>query len=305
MKYSPVPLDGLTASQRAELERLTTVPKVNWQDVAIYVVMVSAFLVSTVAAVMGAIPLWVGTIVNSIAGYWVFTLGHDGVHRSIASNAKLNDFLGQTALMLGGPYISLKIFRWCHIRHHRFANGKLDPDTFFDGAWWTLPFRWASVDFYYLYYIIRHGDKVVKGFLKESIVPIVLSVVGAVWAVYAGYGMELLMLWFVPSRVLFGLVGFAFFWLPHTPHGVKQEDNYTKATSVRLGYEPLMAFLLQFQHMHLIHHLFPMTPSGNNEKVWNVIKSELMKQDLAIQHNFDIHPTYHHGAAGQAVTKTV
>lgn len=99
------------------------------------------------------------------------------------------------------------------------------------------------------------------------------------------------MLWFIPSRVIFLSLGFGFFWLPHVPHDVTQEQNFTQATTIRLGSEWLMGPLLQNQNFHLIHHLFPMTPFYNNRKVWRLLESELRKKDLAIQYNFAIQPT--------------
>ena len=111
----------------------------------------------------------------------------------------------------------------------------------------------------------------------------------AVLVVY-GYGPQLLMLWFIPSRAIFLALGFSFFWLPHVPHDTEQEQNFTRATTVRQGYEWLLGPVLQYQNYHLIHHLFPMTPFYNNYKVWQLIEPELRKRDLAIQHDFRIVP---------------
>ena len=86
-------------------------------------------------------------------------------------------------------------------------------------------------------------------------------------------------------------LGFSFFWLPHVPHDTEQEKNFTGATSVRLGHEWLLGPALQCQNFHLIHHLFPMTPFYNNQKVWRLLEPQLRGKDLAIQHGFAIRPT--------------
>ena len=77
-------------------------------------------------------------------------------------------------------------------------------------------------------------------------------------------------------------------------------ENFTKATTVRLGMEWLMAPLLQNHHVHLIHHLYPGTPFYNNGKVWRLIEPELRQRDLAIQHGAAIHPTIYPAPADKA-----
>jgi beta-carotene hydroxylase len=105
------------------------------------------------------------------------------------------------------------------------------------------------------------------------------------------------MLWFIPSRLIFLGLGFSFFWLPHLPHDTVQDDNFTRATTLRLGYEWLLSPALQWQNYHLIHHMYPTTPFYNNSKVWRLLEPELRKQDLAIQHGFALYPTIYLGAA--------
>ena len=107
----------------------------------------------------------------------------------------------------------------------------------------------------------------------------------------AGYGWHLLMLWLIPSRVLFVTLGFAFFWLPHVPHDTAQADNLTRATTVRLGHEWILSPLLQCQNYHLIHHLWPTTPFYNNRRVWRLVEDQLRQQDLSIQHGLALYPT--------------
>ena len=52
----------------------------------------------------------------------------------------------------------------------------------------------------------------------------------------------------------------------------------------------LLAPLLQYQHVHLIHHLYPATPFYNNHRVWRLIEPALRRHDLAIQKGFSIRP---------------
>lgn len=291
MSHVPLTLAHLSAEQKTQFKRLTTTPKLSWPTFWLWVLVTVVYVGSDVLAVLGHIPLWVGMVVNSVIGYLAFSVVHDAIHRTISSNTTVNDVIGQCAVLLGAPYVNLKLFRWAHVLHHRFASGPKDPDIVLHGAWWTLPFRWMFIDVLYLIHTLRHGDKVSKPHLKTSLWWAFwsFSLMGVLIA--TGYGLHVLMLWFIPSRVIFITLGFSFFWLPHVPHDTTQEENFTRATSIRVGHEWLLGPLLQCQNYHLIHHLYPMTPFYNNEKVWKLLEPELRKRDLAIQHGFAIHPT--------------
>jgi beta-carotene hydroxylase len=295
MSDRTISFEHLTPEQKARFKSLTSAPRLAWPALVMWVGLNVAFLCSYYFGGTGQIPLWAGMLINSVVGYAAFSVVHDSVHRSISSNTIVNDWTGQLALLLVAPYVTLSLFRWGHILHHRFANGPKDPDIVLHGPWWQLPFRWMFIDIIYLHHAIRHGDKISKPFLVKSLCFGALFIAAAVALIAAGYGMDVLMLWFVPSRIIFLMLGFSFFWLPHVPHDVTQEENFTQATTIRLGLEWFMGPLLQNQNFHLIHHLFPMTPFYNNDKVWRLLESELRKKDLAIQHGFAIRPVIYGG----------
>lgn len=238
----------------------------------------------------GQWPLWLGLVLNCFAAYLVFSVGHDAVHRAISTNIRLNDLIGHIGMGLVLPYVDIRMFRWVHSRHHRYANEDHDPDSILHGAWWSLPFRWMLIDVLYVIHAFKYGDRVSKPFLRNCLLRAAAVAIAFTLLVRAGYGTELFMLWFIPSR--FGLLalGFVFFWLPHVPHDVTQADNFTRATTVRLGHEWLLSPILQYQNYHLIHHLYPLTPFYNNRKVYQLIEPELRHHDMAIQRNFAIQP---------------
>ncbi len=263
----------------------------SWPTVSMFIVLLFTIACAYILSLSGAIPLWGGTIINSIVGYLSFSVAHDSIHRSLSTNTRLNDLMGQGAIILFSPYIGIKLFRWVHILHHRFANGPKDPDIILQGAWWTLPFRWILIDVLYLRHVIKNHKTCPKPSLNETIVMALITCVVFLILISMGYWMELLMLWFIPSRLVMLMLGFTFFWLPHAPHDTSQEENFTRATTIRQGYETLLSPLLQYQNFHLIHHLFPMTPFYNNGKVWKLIEPELRQYDLAIQEGLAIQPT--------------
>jgi fatty acid desaturase len=295
-----IAFDQLSTAQVARFKSLTRTPGLAWPTFAMWVALNAAFFSAYWLCGTGRLPLWAGALANSLVGYVAFSVVHDSLHRAISSNTRVNDAIGQLALLLVAPYVSLKLFRWGHVLHHRFANGPQDPDRVLHGAWWTLPFRWMFIDGFYLIYAIRRGDKVSRPFLRQSygFAAVFVCVIAALTAL--GYGADVFMLWFLPSRVIFLTLGFSFFWLPHVPHDVEQEKDFTRATTIREGAEWFMGPALQNQNFHLIHHLYPMTPFYNNRRVWQILEPALRRKDLAIQHGFAIRPRLHAAQADAA-----
>ncbi|MGH8460386.1 MAG: fatty acid desaturase family protein [Stenotrophobium sp.] len=291
MNHSTVFITGLSPDCKVRFQKLTRAPALSWPTFILWIIVTGVYVGSDVLAVRGDIPLWLGMIVNSLIGYLAFSVVHDSIHRAISTHTRVNDWIGQCAVLLGAPYVNLKLFRWAHILHHRFTSGPKDPDIVLHGVWWTLPLRWMFIDGFYLMHTLKHGDKVSRPYLVTSMWWAFWSFTAMAVLIWLGYGADVLMLWFIPSRVIFLTLGFSFFWLPHVPHDTEQEKNFTRATSVRLGYEWLMGPALQYQNFHLIHHLFPMTPFYNNQKIWKLLEPQLRKKDLAIQHGFAIQPT--------------
>ncbi|GAB3377494.1 fatty acid desaturase [Spongiibacter taiwanensis] len=298
MSRANISMESFSDAQKREFKRLTSAPKLSTPTIVMTVALSITYLFSyIVCGWLGLVPLWVGTLLNAIVGYVSFSVIHDSIHRAISTNTKLNDRVGQIGLDWVLPYVDLRMFRWAHILHHRFASGEKDPDRMFNGAWWTLPFRWMAIDACYFVHALNTEDKVCKPYFRACLRRLALVVAVVAVATYFGYGFEVFMLWFVPSRLILLMLGFSFFWLPHVPHDTPQEENYTRATTVRKGFEWFMNPVLQYQNYHLIHHLFPMTPFYNNERVFKLLEPELRRHDLAIQHDFAIRPTIYPGKA--------
>ncbi len=290
MSRNPVTLDHLDAGEKARFRSLTQAPRLAWPTTIMWILLVASYLASYWFCGTGRVPLWIGTITNTLVGYMAFSVAHDAIHRSISSNARLNDAIGQIGILMVEPFVDIRLFRWAHILHHRFTSAEKDPDVMFRGAWWSLPIRWMLIDFAYFVHALNNGDRVSAPYFRNSLRLAAATIVLIAALIWAGYGMEVLMLWFVPSRLILLILGFSFFWLPHVPHDVTQEENFTRATTVRKGHEWLLGPLLQYQHYHLIHHMYPTTPFYNNYKVWKLIEPVMDQHDVAVQHGFAIHP---------------
>jgi beta-carotene hydroxylase len=297
MSQLRLPLDRLPAEQRAALQQLTRTRGLAWPTVALWAVLTLTYLSVYTLAGLGQMPLALGLLLNTVVGYVAFSVAHDAIHRAIAEDRRLNDLIGQLGVLLVVPYVDLRLFRWGHSLHHRHTSDAADPDRVFHGRGWTLPLRWMFIDLAYFRHAVRHGDATSAPFLRRSILMALLTVAVILVLTAAGFGRELLMLWFIPSRLIQLALGFSFFWLPHVPHTVSQAENFTRATTVRFGGERWLGPLLQGQHYHLVHHLFPTTPFYNNEKVWRIIEPLLAGQDLAVQHGLAIQPVIY--PAGQ------
>ena len=285
------------ADKKPLFKSLTSAPKVAWPTVIIAAVTILSVVVVDVLAVMGMIELWLACLLNMPTYYLFFSVIHDGVHRSISSNAKLNNFIGQAAMTLYAPYADISVFRWAHMEHHRFTNDDGDPDSWAHGAWYTLPFRWMTIDIYYSFRLIKSENKRARELLIGSLPIVAAGILFIIAAIAFGYGLELLMLWLIPSRLAFIGIGFSFFWLPHAhwpdeERNLKQSENLTIATTIREDYPGFFNPILAYQNYHLVHHLWPTTPFYNNEKVWKLMKSEISERDLAVQKGFGIQPEF-------------
>jgi beta-carotene hydroxylase len=289
-------------SKLATFRALTDTPKLAVPTVVLACVLIPGVFLVDVLAVSGRLSLTIAASINILLYYFFFSIIHDGVHRAISSNKALNDLICQIAISVYAPFAAMPLFRWAHMEHHRFTNDERDPDAWSHGAWWSLPFRWMLIDFNYGYRALTSSSPAVKKVVRDSL-PFIIGGIAVLAVIIAlGYGFELFVLWFIPTRLAFIGIGFSFFWLPHAHWpdekvNLKQADNFTIATTLRLGHERILNPLLQYQNFHLIHHLWPTTPFYNNERVWKLLEEDLRVRDLAIARGFHILPAYEFAAS--------
>jgi len=293
--------------KQAELNRLTNPPKVAWPTVMLLVYIVVGIVAVDVAAMRGLIPYWVAALLNVATMYPFFHVMHDSFHRAASSNVALNDWIGRIVLFVVGSMATLESIRYSHMLHHRFTNAPQDPDHYIHGdSWLTRPLRWMTFDYHYVWHSASSRDPRARKLVIQSLPYTIAMASIVVGLIYLGYGWEVLMLWYLPLRITLGLIAYVFLWLPHLDGDENGElahiqvatssaDNLTAGTTMRLGFESLLTPLMQWHNYHLIHHLWPTTPSYNHAKVWQLMEPELRERDLRIQHDFDLIPTLHHG----------
>ena len=288
--YNTFPLPN----KKQYFRELTRTPIISWPALGLFVLGMTIVVSASVMTLSGATPLWAAMIANGLALYLLFSIMHESLHRSVSSNTRLNNTLGRISLMLLIPAAPLEIARWAHFRHHRFTNGDRDPDNFIHHAkWWEIPFKWPNFDLYYLYCFLQESGEQRKRHTPAliSAAAVFVSVVGTL--TYLGYGMEVLFLWILPSRIALALIALVFVWLPHYPADITSEDNVYEATTIRRGWEWLLTPLFVYQNYHLIHHLYPGAPFYNYIKIWHLRYDELIAQEPAIQKDFGLVPLNH------------
>lgn len=270
---------------------LKQTPTVSWPAVGLFLLGLAMIGGASGMALSGAIPLWVAMLINGFGLYFLFTITHESLHRNVSTNNRLNEILGRISLALMIPAAPLEITRWAHFQHHRFTSSDQDPDNFIHHAkWWQIPLRWSNFDLNYLYSFLRHGGKEKKRHARALTWSAVVFVVAVATLTYLGYGMEVLFLWFLASRIGLFLIALVFVFLPHYPGDISSEENQYQATTIRQGWEFLLTPLMVYQNYHLIHHLYPTVPFYNYIKVWHLKYDELIAHNPAIQTSFGLTP---------------
>ena len=240
----------------------------------------------------GQWPLWVSTLANGFAMYTLFSVAHDGSHRSLSKNPAVNEAIGRIAIMLLLPVAPFEAVRWLHMQHHRFTNSDKDPDQFIHhSTWWNFLLLWPNIDIFYLVFFIRRGGE----HLKKNLMPIIAYTIAFIALLATltslGYGWEVFFLWFLASRLGLLLIALVFIFLPHYPGNISAEENVYRASTIRRGWEWLLTPFLVYQNYHLIHHLYPTAPFYTYQKIWHLKYDELVAKDPAIQEAFAMVPT--------------
>ena len=285
---------GSNIATEQRFTELTATPPISVVGLGMVLVGVAIFVSATMAALAGTIPVIVAVMLNGIALYLFFSLMHDAIHDNASSHKATNELLGRVSLFFMIPFAPLEIARWIHLKHHAHTACAGDPDNFMHhGKWWILPLRWANFDAFYAAYFVKawlDGEAVARR-QAFAVGLYILALIGIVAAfVIAGYGMELLIYWFIPSRIGLMLVGYVFVFLPHHPADISAHENKYAATTIRQGWEWLLTPVMAYHNYHLIHHLYPQVPFYNYLKMWDLRSEDILAHNPAIQGTFKLRP---------------
>ena len=269
-----------SADAKAELNRLKSAPAVAWPTVAMFFACVGVIAAVWVACLGSDLPLWAGALINGIAAYFLFSVVHDSSHNAVSRNKWLNETLGRIGLVYFAPLAPMDVARYIHMAHHRFANDPTrDPDAYSHklDAW--FPLRWFNFDYYYTkWFFTQGGDFARRKYAAVALyAAFILSSCAAI--IYAGYGLQLLMLWFVPTRISSFLFVLVFSFLTHQPFETMGRDDEYKATALRLGADWWWGPVMTNHNYHLIHHLYPNAPFYTYRRIMALKSDEILARE--------------------------
>ena len=264
-----------TSDQETQLNHLTQAPKIAWPTVALFCFCMIGLATSYYLALSDAMPMWVATVISGVLCFYCFSVAHDSTHGAVSQNKTINDWLGHISMVFFGGFAPLEVARWIHMQHHRFTNDHdKDPDAYGHKIDFWFPLRWSNFDYHYSRYFIQNAGPMRKRLQKSLFIKVPLVLAAVIASIAFGYGYEMLMLWFLPTRISSFLFVTMFVYLPHAPFLATAAESEYKATNVRKGFEWLLTPIMMFQNYHLLHHLYPSAPFYHYIKLWNIKKEE-------------------------------
>jgi len=273
-----------TVRQEAEIGRRNT-PDFGGRTLTLEVELFALFIVSTGLALAGVIPTWLGGVGNTIFIYALYTVVHEAVHSNISSRTKSLRWVDTVAGLIACVPLWLHYHQHKrqHMQHHAHTNEETDPDIYAKGsflAWLFLRAPTALLSYFNPVQQYRdckrfqctRRDYIYTALSFSAYTAIVISLIAA------GYGREVLFLWFVPWWIGQTVMLTFFTWTPHHDHS---ETGRYRNTRVALF--PGAKFLLQGQNYHLIHHMIPSIPYYRYQSTFDEMRPILEQKGVRIE----------------------
>ncbi|MCW2737539.1 fatty acid desaturase [Nocardioides sp.] len=262
-----------------------TVPRLAWPTVLLFVGTVGLFTFEVWAVLAAQWSPWLTVPIGAAVTFLMFSVLHEATHHAISTDTRLNNAFGHLSQPFVAAYTTFPLMQFIHIEHHRNTNEPKasDPDAWTsEGPWWQLPFRWATIDVWYVVFYLRR----LRGRPRSEVVVTLatfLSVASVFAAVAAtGFLYELVVLYLVPQRIGLTILAWWFDYLPHHGLTATQRENKYRATRVRVGGEAWLTPLFVYQNYHLVHHLHPSVPFYRYVRAWRRNETAYLDRDAAI-----------------------
>lgn len=273
-----------TVRQEAEIGRRHT-PDFGGRTLVLEAELFAIFIGATVLTVMGAIPMWLGTLANTVFIYALYTVVHEAVHSNISSRTKQARWIDIAAGIIA--CVPLWLFfhqhKRQHMLHHAHTNEESDPDIYARGSflgWIFLRLPIALIN--YFNPVAQYRDckrfDLSKREIAYTAVSFIVYATILIILLMAGYWREVLFLWFIPWWIGQTIMLTFFTWTPHHDH---HETGRYRNTRVSLF--PGANFLLQGQNYHLIHHMIPSIPYYRYKVTFNEMRPILESKDVRIE----------------------
>jgi len=273
-----------TVRQEAEIGRRHT-PDFGGQTLLLEVGLFAIFISATWLTIAGVIPMWLGALANTIFIYSLYTVVHEALHSNISSRSKSLRWVDTLAGLIACVPLWLHYHQHKrqHMQHHAHTNEETDPDIYAKGsflAWVFLRAPAALLNYFNPVQQYRdckrfqcsHRDYVYTALSFSAYAAIVIGLIAA------GYGREVLFLWFVPWWIGQTVMLTFFTWTPHHDHS---ETGRYRNTRVSLF--PGANFLLQGQNYHLIHHMIPSIPYYRYKSTFDEMRAILEQKGVRIE----------------------
>jgi len=233
----------------------------------------------------GYMPLWVGGIIATIIMAYTYLPCHEAEHGNIGRpNSRLrwlNELIGHAnGFIITLPY---SLHRTMHMKHHAYTNepGK-DPDTFMsaDNVWQALrkgvdslqPGRptFINVD-------LLDDTPKSKQLILEAFFILTLTWAGITLLAWTGFALEVLILWWLPSRIAGIYIMVTQAWFPHHPGTETGRYRSTQGRKIPFG-----LVLTGGMEYHLVHHLFPTIPLNRTPAAYRELKPLLKEKGMEL-----------------------
>jgi ferredoxin-NADP reductase/fatty acid desaturase len=262
-----------------------TVPRLAWPTALLFVGTLGLFAFEAWAVLAAQWSPWLTVPIGAAVTFLMFSVLHEATHHAISTDTRLNNAFGHLSQPFVAAYTTFPLMQFIHIEHHRNTNEPKasDPDAWTsEGPWWQLPFRWATIDVWYMAFYLRRLRERPR---VEVVVTLgtfmsVAVVFGAIAA--TGHLYELVVLYLVPQRIGLTILAWWFDYLPHHGLTATQRENKYRATRVRVGGEAWLTPLFVYQNYHLVHHLHPSVPFYRYVRAWRRNETAYLDRDAAI-----------------------
>jgi len=115
--------------------------------------------------------------------------------------------------------------RKSHMVHHTKCNTEEDPDIYARGSFGVVTFWHLPLATLGMFNPLKAYESCIRFNVTDaqrwfSMATFAAYTALAAWIIYAGYGVELLTLWFIPFVIGYCVMLIFFTWVPHHPHTI-------------------------------------------------------------------------------------
>ena len=287
-KVQTVQMDGSVtkagATTTGEVWRLHA-GEFAWATLMLFLVVVGGEVAVWWGVLTDHLPIWAGSFIATVLAYAGFTVMHEATHGNVHGAHLRWRWLGEitgwvTAALLLAAYPA---FRVLHLQHHANTNDpERDPDFWVRGSNpLGVAARCITILLAYEHnFFLGAASKTRAAQTEKRTVILGFVVLLAMLAllIISGLGREALWLWVVPGLLASGVLAFAFDWVPHHPHTVRERFHDTRVLLV-----PGLTLPMLWQNYHLIHHLYPRIPFYRYGTCFRDLRVELEEKGCIIE----------------------